>query len=179
MTGTEIGSHHLQDSFVHRKCQAALLRKSGVMRDCPYTNLHGSELLCLLAASDGSDAVGLAGQFVPRGTAMIEDLVMELEDAVGAPIIAHELPDVFDRIEFGTFGWQREDADIVGHDARVGHMPTGLYMSTTASAPGATVRAISAWCRGIASVLQTARTSPAPLPRAGQIVPKTWLEMVR
>ena len=57
---------------------------------------------------------------------MIEDFIIGLEDAVGEPIIAHELPDVFDWIELGTFGWQREDADIVGYDECPGHMPTGL-----------------------------------------------------
>jgi len=57
---------------------------------------------------------------------MIEDFIIGLEDAVGEPIIAHELPDVFDWIEFGTFGWQRDDADIVGYYERAGHMPSGL-----------------------------------------------------
>lgn len=79
-----------------------------------------------MAASDGGDAVGLGDQFVPSVTAMIEDLIIGFEDAVGEPIIAHELPDVFDRVEFGTFGWQREDADIVRYDERAGHVPPGL-----------------------------------------------------
>ena len=57
---------------------------------------------------------------------MIEDFIIGIEDAVGEPIIAHELPDVFDWIEFGTFGWQRDDADIVGYDERAGHMPSSL-----------------------------------------------------
>ena len=42
----------------------------------------------------------LVSLFIPRGTAVIEDLVMEVEDAVGTPIIAHELPDVFNGVEF-------------------------------------------------------------------------------
>jgi hypothetical protein len=36
------------------------------------------------------------------------------------------LPDIFDWIEFGAFGWQRDDADIFGCDERLGHMPPRL-----------------------------------------------------
>ena len=54
-----------------------------------------------LAASDGDDARGLVDQLVPGITAMIDDLVVGFEDAVGEPVIPHELPDVFDRIDPG------------------------------------------------------------------------------
>jgi len=57
---------------------------------------------------------------------MIYDLVIGFKDAVGEPIVPHELPDVFDRIELWAFGWQRDDADILGYDERGGHMPPGL-----------------------------------------------------
>ncbi len=79
-----------------------------------------------LAVSDGHYALGLADQLVPCITAMIQDLIVGVEDPVGEPVIPHELPDVFDRIEFWTFGWQRDDADILGYAERVGHMPPGL-----------------------------------------------------
>ena len=73
-----------------------------------------------LAASDGDDARGLVDQLVPGITAMIDDLVVGFEDAVGEPVIPHELPDVFDRIDLWTFGRQRDDADILGYDERAG-----------------------------------------------------------
>ena len=57
---------------------------------------------------------------------MIYDLVIGFKDAVGEPIVPHELPDVFDRIELWAFGWQRDDADILGYDERGGHVPPGL-----------------------------------------------------
>ena len=57
---------------------------------------------------------------------MIDDLVVGFEDAVGEPVIPHELPDIFDWIELWTFGWQRDDADILGYDERGGHVPPGL-----------------------------------------------------
>ena len=79
-----------------------------------------------LAVSDRRDAPGLSDQLVPSITAMIDDLVIGFEDAVREPIIPQELPDVFDRIEFWAFGWQRDDADILGYGERGGHVPPGL-----------------------------------------------------
>ena len=46
-------------------------------------------------------------------------------------------------------------------------------------APDATVWAISAKCRFIASVLQVGRTKAAPLPCFGQTAPKMYVEAVR
>ena len=40
--------------------------------------------------SDGHDALGLNDQFVPGITAMIDDLVIGFEDAVGEPVVPHE-----------------------------------------------------------------------------------------
>ena len=57
---------------------------------------------------------------------MIDDVVVRCEDAVGEPVIAHELPDVLDRVQLGTFGGQRDDADIGRHIQFARHVPTGL-----------------------------------------------------
>ena len=35
---------------------------------------------------------------------MIEDVFMGFEDAVREPVVTHELPDVFDRVQFGYSG---------------------------------------------------------------------------
>ena len=35
---------------------------------------------------------------------MVDNVVVGFEEAVGEPVVAHELPDVFLRVEFGTFG---------------------------------------------------------------------------
>src|SRR5580704_15652648 len=43
---------------------------------------------------------------------MVEDVVVGLEDAVREPIVAHELPDVLDRIELGRFRRQRQERDV-------------------------------------------------------------------
>jgi hypothetical protein len=39
---------------------------------------------------------------------MVEDVLVESEDAVRKPVVAHEAPDVLDRVELGRFGRQRE-----------------------------------------------------------------------
>ena len=49
---------------------------------------------------------------------MFEDV--GAEDAVGEPVVADELPDILDRIEFGAFGRQRDERDVRRHDELVG-----------------------------------------------------------
>jgi len=68
----------------------------------------------------------LVDELVPGLAAVIDDVVVGGEDPVGEPVVAHELPDVLDRVEFGAFGRQRDDADIGRHDELSGHMPAGL-----------------------------------------------------
>lgn len=57
---------------------------------------------------------------------MIDDVLVGFEDAVREPIFAHILPDVFDWIELGRFGWQRKDGDILWDSQVVGHVPSCL-----------------------------------------------------
>ena len=57
---------------------------------------------------------------------MVEDFVVGFEDAVRQPVVAHELPDVFLRIEFGAFRRDGDDGDIVGYLEYWGQVPTRL-----------------------------------------------------
>ncbi len=57
---------------------------------------------------------------------MIDDVVVGTEDAVGQPVVAQELPDILDRIEFGRSGRQGEDGDIGGPVELAGGVPAGL-----------------------------------------------------
>lgn len=57
---------------------------------------------------------------------MIEDVVIRAEDAIGEPVIAHELPDILDRVEFRAFWWEREDGDVGRDDEVLGQVPAGL-----------------------------------------------------
>ena len=79
-----------------------------------------------IAHSDGHDAPGLVDEFVPSLAAMIDDVVVSFEDAVGQPVVEHELPDVFGRVEFRAFGRQRDEGDIGRHDETARHVPSGL-----------------------------------------------------
>ena len=57
---------------------------------------------------------------------MVDDVVIGFKDAVGEPVVSHELPDVFCRVEFRAFGRQRQNGDVGGKVELVRHMPAGL-----------------------------------------------------
>jgi hypothetical protein len=103
---------------------------------------------------------------------VLEDITVGTKDAVGEPVVAHELPDILDRVEFRAFGWQREERDVRRHDELVGQVPSGLVEDEHGVCPDATAIAISARCRFIAAMLQRGRTRAAPLPSLGQMAPK-------
>ena len=69
-----------------------------------------------LAHPNGHDAPGLIDELVPGLAAVIDEIVIGFEDAVGEPVIAHKLPDVFDRVEFRTFWREGDDGDVGRHD---------------------------------------------------------------
>ena len=79
-----------------------------------------------LAQSDGHDAPWLIGEAVPCEAAMVEDVVVGFEDAVRQPVVAHELPDVFDRVELGAFRRQRQQRDVGRDDQPRREMPARL-----------------------------------------------------
>src|SRR6202011_1837737 len=57
---------------------------------------------------------------------MVEDVVVGFEDAVREPIVAHELPDVLNRIELGRFRRQRQERDVVWDGKPLRDMPSRL-----------------------------------------------------
>jgi hypothetical protein len=57
---------------------------------------------------------------------------------VGEPVVAHELPDVFDRVEFGRFGRQRHQGDVVGDGELGREMPAGLVEQQDGMGAGST-----------------------------------------
>ena len=79
-----------------------------------------------ISHSDGHDEPWLRGQPVPVVAAVGCDGVVVLEDAVGQPVLAHELPDVFHDVECGTFTWRRQQRDVGGYVERGRYMPPGL-----------------------------------------------------
>jgi hypothetical protein len=79
-----------------------------------------------MAQSDGHDAPGLIDELVPSVAAMVDEIVVGFEDAVREPVVAHELPDVFDRVELGAFWRQRNDGDVGRHDEAGRQVPARL-----------------------------------------------------
>ena len=68
---------------------------------------------------------------------MVDEIVVGFEDAVREPVVAHELPDVLNWIEFRGFRWQRENGDIGGNDQSCRQMPSGLIDEEDG---------VSSWC---------------------------------
>ena len=124
------------------------------------------------AQSDGHDAPGLIDELVPGVAAVVDEVVVGFEDAVREPVVAHELPDVFDRVELGAFRRQRQYGDVGRHDELARQVPAGLIDQEHGVRARRDLVAISARCRFIASVLQAGRTRAAPLPCFGQMAPK-------
>jgi len=75
---------------------------------------------------DGHDAPWLVDDGVPSLAAQVEELVIGGEDSVGEEIVAHELPEVFDRIQLGRFWRQRQEGDVLRDLEAFGHVPSGL-----------------------------------------------------
>jgi hypothetical protein len=71
-------------------------------------------------------APSLIDEFVPRLVAVTHDIVAGSEYTVGEPVVVHEPGDILDRVEFWTFGWERNDTDIAENIQLISHMSTGL-----------------------------------------------------
>ena len=57
---------------------------------------------------------------------MFDEIIVRFKDAVGEPVVAHELPDVFDRVEFGTFRRQGNNGDVGRHEEARRQVPASL-----------------------------------------------------
>jgi hypothetical protein len=79
-----------------------------------------------LAQSDGHDAPRAVDELVPSLAAIVDEIVVGFEDAVREPVVAHELPDVFYRVEFGAFRRQCDDGDVGGNGQPLRQVPSGL-----------------------------------------------------
>jgi hypothetical protein len=65
-------------------------------------------------------------ELVPCLAAVVDEIIVGFEDAVGEPVIADELPDVFHRVEFGTFRRQWDYGDVRRHNETRRQVPSGL-----------------------------------------------------
>ena len=69
---------------------------------------------CPVAACDGHDFPRLIDQHVPGVAAVIDDIVEGFEDAIGQPVLSHELPDVFLGLSSGARGGSGRSDRLVG-----------------------------------------------------------------
>ncbi len=65
-----------------------------------------------VSETDGLDAPRLVDEIDPCGTAVVENVFVGLEDPVGKPVTADELPDVRSGIAFGAIGRQHHQRDV-------------------------------------------------------------------
>lgn len=82
--------------------------------------------MCPAAQPDGHDAPRLIDETVRREAGVVEDIGIGFEDPVRQPVLAHELPDILDRVELGTFRRQQQQGDVGRHDERFGPKPFRL-----------------------------------------------------
>ncbi len=75
------------------------------------------------AQSDGHDAPALIGERVPGVPAVVGDIFVILEDPVGEPVVARELPDVLHDVQLRAFRRRRRQGDVVRHGDVAGEMP--------------------------------------------------------
>ena len=132
-----------------------------------------------LAQADGHDAPWLIDEAVPGVAAMVHDVIVRGEDAVREPIVAHELPDVLDRIEFRTFGRQRQESDV-GRDAEFsGHVPPGLIKHEHGVSAGCDLAADFGEMHVHGLAVATRHDQRGAFAFCGQIAPKIHAEARR
>ena len=78
------------------------------------------------SGSDGDDLPGLLNEVVPGLAADCDDILVGCEHSIGEPIVAHELPDVFDRVQLRRARRQWHQGDIVWDDEFLAGVPAGL-----------------------------------------------------
>jgi hypothetical protein len=79
-----------------------------------------------IADAERHDAPGMIDELVPSIGAMIDDIRVGTEHSVGQPVVAHELPDILDGVQFRTFRRQRQERDVGRHIQAIGLVLTRL-----------------------------------------------------
>jgi hypothetical protein len=91
-----------------------------------YTKFLKAEPMSPIADSNRHDEPGAVNQFVPVEAAMIDDVFITGKDAVGEPVVAHILPNVFNGIELGRLGWEGDERHVFRHLQLRGYVPPSL-----------------------------------------------------
>jgi len=67
----------------------------------------------------------LVGELAPCVAAVVDDVLVRLEDPVRESILAQEVPDVFGRVEPRCAHWQGQERDVLGQLEFGGGVPSG------------------------------------------------------
>ena len=78
-----------------------------------------------IAQADGHDGPRLIDELVPGVAAVVDQVVVGGEDAVGEPVLAHEPPDVLLRVQLRALRWQRDEGDVLRHGELGRGVPPG------------------------------------------------------
>jgi len=81
--------------------------------------------MCPCPGSDGHDFPWPLDELVPRFGAQGDDFFVGIENPVGQPVVSHELPYVFDRVQLGCPWGQRQKCDVGRDHELSGGMPSG------------------------------------------------------
>ena len=65
--------------------------------------------------SDCHYAPWLIDKFVPGMAAVVDDIFVGLEDPIGQPVVAHELPDILHHVKLRALRWQRQQGNVGWH----------------------------------------------------------------
>lgn len=63
-----------------------------------YQRLWALTCVSPLSKTDGSNGVRQGGKIIPSGTGSVDDVLDAVEDGIGQPVGAQELPDILDRV---------------------------------------------------------------------------------
>ena len=98
---------------------------------------------------------------VPCVAGFINDVVVVVEDGDGEFVAAQILPDVFDRVEFGSIGWQAHQSDVFGDRKRGSKMVAGAIEDESGVTACRHLAADAVRCSDMASAFAAGMTRPA------------------
>src|SRR3954464_4160052 len=76
-------------------------------------------------SAGGADPPGFGEDAVPCVTANVDNVIERVEEAVRQDVLAHELPELFDGVEFRTVGRQPHEGDVVRNGEVTGDVVAG------------------------------------------------------
>ena len=93
------GNPNKKITATYPKDATGYIRRNDLKNYTANTNLHKESSVCPIPEANGHNAPRLVAELVPYKATMVEDISVGFKNPVREPILAHELPDVFDRVK--------------------------------------------------------------------------------